>query len=128
MVSEGENKASYKYLKESLKQERSKIERGVTKTSIQIAFLMEIDVVTVGEFDIFRASLLKQDFEHMEALFTLDGEGTITDSNQFVLPLFGYRKEELVALHSVLWLLTSRLREMETLPKDKRLPPLNGQL
>jgi len=59
---------------------------------------MEIDIVSVGEFVIFRASLHKQDFEHMEGIFTLDEHGVIIDTNQFVFSLFGFNKNELIGV------------------------------
>jgi len=89
---DGESRPSYKYLKAFFQQERSKIVRAITKSGINLSLLMEIDIVGVGEFIIFRASLQKQALEHMEALFTIDEHGSILQANRSVLPLFWPRK------------------------------------
>jgi len=69
-----------------------------SKDGCSFPLSVKIDEVRVGEIRFYRANLVKVD--HMEAVFTLSEDGTILACNEnFVLALFGFKKDDLVGQH-----------------------------
>jgi len=93
---DGEQRPSYKYLKQNFQEHKIQIVTGLSKAGSLLLVSMEMDTLNVGELFIFRARMKKLDVDNMECILCLDGEGIIKESNGFILPLFGYNEDEVL--------------------------------
>lgn len=90
----GENRPSYKYLNGNVSYDRPKFVQCLTKSGLTRTLLMEI--VKIRDSSTLLAKFEHQDFENMEAIFVVDSEGIILDTNQYTTILFGFQKNDLL--------------------------------